>query len=490
MPRRPGASPWTVITQGRSLNYDDATLLDKLEYVVHSGSAAALSRTLSQPGFAVAVIDALGATVVELEKADVLLRAGELLGAVVDWGAAEEGRMAAVIGALPGGLGPFVEVIGHGDKDVAGVFAGSVGKVLGAKDIDVDGRAFVGKLCGLLENVGKGEGVGVVLDGPDSSSDIVAEISSGIGAEYIPTVSGIVADMQTGGGASGGDETLGRLLSGLAAFLGKEENRDVFCEKVNGRAGPALLTAMLGRDMRLPVQAKYQAVFCLWLLSFPKQTLSNDESSVVANALEAAEAPRLLTAVVREVSAEKVVRISLATLRNLMQMSTTLRKEMIGAGLVAALQSLCMRQWNDVDINDDLQVLASSLDSELASMSTFDVYRAEVLSGALEWTPPHRDDMFWRENVEKMDTNNMEILRCMVRLLNDSADTTVLCVACHDLAQFVKYHPRGRYITQSLGVKGRLMELMSEGDSEVRRYALNTVQVLMISNWNLMQRVS
>lgn len=128
-------------------------------------------------------------------------------------------------------------------------------------------------------------------------------------------------------------------------------------------------------------------------------------------------------------------------------------------------------------------MLAEALESELASMSNFDVYRAEVLSRALEWTPAHRDEMFWRENVEKLDRNQQEVLRCLVRALHESGDETVLAVACNDLAQFIKFHPRGRVIAQSLGVKARLMELMVSGEGEIRRYALNCVQVLMI-RWN------
>lgn len=173
--------------------------------------------------------------------------------------------------------------------------------------------------------------------------------------------------------------------------------------------------------------------------------------------MESAGVPRRLTSVLREVTSDKVVRISLATLRNILSMSSTLRKEMVGVGLVDALQSPSFRRYDDDDIRDDLGVLADALESELASMSSFDVYKAEVLSGALEWTPAHRDELFWRENVEKLERNQQEVLRCMVRLLHESSDDTILSVACNDLAQFIKFHPRGRAIAQSLGVKARLM---------------------------------
>ncbi len=286
---------------------------------------------------------------------------------------------------------------------------------------------------------------------------------------------------------------LNSLLSGLAAFLARGPNRVAFCDApaaaAAGAKPVAVLAGLLTKDANLPIQVYYQSSFCLWLLSFSgAHNASSPAAATVSSAMAEAGVPRRLTHVLREISAEKVIRVSLSTLRNLMKMSNSLRKDMVAAGLVGALESLCLLHWDDEDIRDDLGVLADALESEHASMSTFDVYRAEVLSGALEWSPPHRDETFWQANVEKLESNNLEVLRCIVRVLNESTDNTVLSVACHDLAQFVRYHPRGRQIAQSLGVKGRLMELMATGEGDVRRYALNGVQVLMITHWNLMQR--
>lgn len=298
---------------------------------------------------------------------------------------------------------------------------------------------------------------------------------------YIATVTDI-SSLTAQGSATTSDEQLCRVLSGLATFLSTDENRHLFCKvAAAGGSGPCVLAGLLDKEVGLPTQIYYQVIFCLWLLSFVSQQEHNTVIiKSVSQSLEEAAVPRRLTNALREASAEKVVRISLATLRNILKMSVTLRKEMVGAGLVNALQSLCFRKWNDEDIREDLGVLAEALESELASMSNFDVYRAEVLSGALEWTPAHRDDMFWEENVDKLERNQQEVLRCLVRLLQESTDEIVLAVACNDLSKFIKFHPRGRIIAQSLGVKARLMELMVSGEGDVRRYALNCVQVLMI----------
>lgn len=402
---------------------------------------------------------------------------------------------------------PFVNVLKH-DQEVASWFIRALGKMLGHKNVgafaekggcmdalDEQKAKYVSAVTSTLASITEhcmlahnAEDTPDVNAGQELSPSVAGELANASNAlGYIPTVAAISVTMPRASQSNVGDEQLGRILAGLAAFLSTDNNRFVFCKvcaaSPGGARGTTVLAALLDKDVGLPVQVYYQTVFCLWLLTFMNTHEDTSVVDTVSQALEEAAVPRRLTNVLREVSAEKVVRISLATLRNILKMSVTLRKEMVGAGLVGALHSLCFRRWNDEDIREDLGVLAEALESELASMSNFDVYRAEVLSGALEWTPAHRDEMFWRENVEKLDRNQQEVLRCLVRVLHESSDETVLAVACNDLAQFIKFHPRGRVIAQSLGVKARLMELMVSGEGEVRRYALNCVQVLMI-RWN------
>lgn len=76
-------------------------------------------------------------------------------------------------------------------------------------------------------------------------------------------------------------------------------------------------------------------------------------------------------------------------------------------------------------------------------------------------------------------------------------------VACWDLGEFARLHPRGRMleekknflsfflkilffifsILQQIGVKYPLMELMDHKDSEVRKQALLAVQKLLVTHW-------
>lgn len=443
------------------------------------------------------------------------MRAGRLLASTVDHITAKNrtSALASFISGLSDELfDAFLSTAGS-DKEVSSWYLSSVGKLLGHRSLqtalkgddnastnttvengEIPSHLLVEQTTTFVQNLTK------VLAGiteecvsaPHDEEEEPTPMELGNGAPrspvlqavsslgYIPTVPMIGEAHQL----NSGDEQLGRLLTGLAAFLSKEDNRVTFCTARASVGRPTtVLATLLDKEVGAPVQVYYQTIFCLWLLSFVGQHRDSTDIERVAQAVEEAGVPRRLTTVLKDVGSEKVVRICLATLRNILAMSPTLRKEMVGAGLVDALQSPSFRRLDDDDIREDLGVLADALESELANMSSFDVYKAEVLSGLLDWTPAHRDEQFWRENVEKLERNQQEVLRCLVRLLHESTDETVLAVACHDLAQFIKFHPRGRAIAQSLGVKARLMQLMVSGEGDVRRYALNCVQVLMI-RWN------
>ena len=43
-------------------------------------------------------------------------------------------------------------------------------------------------------------------------------------------------------------------------------------------------------------------------------------------------------------------------------------------------------------------------------------------SGSLEWTPVHRSERFWRENVTKLNDNKHELLRLLVAYLSKDGD--------------------------------------------------------------------
>ena len=53
---------------------------------------------------------------------------------------------------------------------------------------------------------------------------------------------------------------------------------------------------------------------------------------------------------------------------------------------------------------------------------------------------------FWKENVEKFEEKDFQILRVLLKLLEASRETRTLAVGCHDLGMFITTHPHGRSI--------------------------------------------
>jgi len=221
------------------------------------------------------------------------------------------------------------------------------------------------------------------------------------------------------------------------------------------------------------VQLLYQNVYCLWLLSYNPQVaeLMND-TKVIPNLVE----------ILKTATKEKVIRMTLATLRNLLDKATN-NELMIDCGIVRPLQSLTEKNWGDEDIVDDLTVIQDTLQKNITILSSFDVYKKEVLSGNLEWSTAHRSEKFWRENSHRLEEDNNKVLLVLKELLASSPNPLVLAVASFDVGEFARFHPRGKIIVQQLGIKIPLMKLMEDKDADVRKNALMAVQKLMVTNW-------
>ncbi|KAK1861627.1 hypothetical protein I4F81_004209 [Pyropia yezoensis] len=530
-PTSGAVAPWTVISQGSSLTYEQATGLDKLEFAQRS-QGSALSRLMDDEGHVKRATAALLVALNSMSSPTAISRSAFLLHDVVGW--SPVAAAAAVNTILTSQLDDaplFAPLLRHIDASGSQDSAPSVTAAACA--------LATGALMGtraLVKAIPKSSVFAPVLAAQEAafcryiatSLATHTAVHAGLGADDE------VEDGKAGGNGAGDDEeeqltpeqehaaetahdaaarareeAIHRTLGALAAYMMVDEHRTTYIQTIGdlepiarlvrpadalggsgGGGGAGSSGGSAGLANRSSVQVVYEALLCLWLISF---AAANDN---VSGAMDAAAVPRRLAALLRDAAAEKTVRVALATLRNLVSRAgggrgEQLRREMVGAGLVAILGRLSARGWADEELRSDLSSLSDALADELASMSTLDVYRSEVLSGALGWTPVHTDAAFWRTNAEALERDNRHVLRALVRLLYDQASEPVVqAVACHDLAMFIKAHPRGRAIANSLDVKGRLMQLMESPDAAVRRHALNAVQVLMIMHYDLLQRAS
>jgi len=176
---------------------------------------------------------------------------------------------------------------------------------------------------------------------------------------------------------------------------------------------------------------------------------------------------------------EKTTRILLSTLLNLLTSNRqTLLPTAVLARVPALLNSLKSRHLTDEDALEDLQSLNDLLEEYTKTQTTFDEYAAEIQSGRLRWSPPHRNPTFWRENARRiLEDNKGELPRKLAEILGKSWDNDkqVLAIGCNDVACLVKEVPEKRQQLEKLGLKGRVMELMQEADESVRWESLRAV---------------
>jgi V-type H+-transporting ATPase subunit H len=200
-------------------------------------------------------------------------------------------------------------------------------------------------------------------------------------------------------------------LSSMMALVVSDHGRHAVMD-INGLS---VIVQMLARatstmhDAMSPstVQLLYQLVFCLWCLSYNKaiaEQMATGQLKVIPQLVHVANA----------VSKEKVSRVCLMTLKNLLGHG---KGQMVQSGIMKVLGSLGGRKWADDDIATDIEQLNRSLEVDVASLSTFDVYKAEVLSGSLEWSPSHKSPKFWKDNIHKFSEGSYAIVSSLVAMI-------------------------------------------------------------------------
>ncbi|XP_020239298.1 V-type proton ATPase subunit H [Cajanus cajan] len=218
------------------------------------------------------------------------------------------------------------------------------------------------------------------------------------------------------------------------------------------------------------IQLLYETCLCIWLLSYYEPAI---EYLATSRTL-----PRLID-VVKSSTKEKVVRVVVLTLKNLMSKGT-LGAQMVDLQLPQVVQSLKAQAWSDEDLLEALNSLEEGLKDNIKKLSSFDKYKQEVLLGHLDWSPMHKDPIFWRENITNFEESDFQILRVLITILDTSNDPRSLAVACFDLSQFIQIHPAGRIIVTDLKAKERVMKLMNHENAEVTKNALLCIQRLLL----------
>ena len=187
----------------------------------------------------------------------------------------------------------------------------------------------------------------------------------------------------------------------------------------------------------------------------------------------------LYTHLLRLSPKEKTTRLILSTLYNLLvKNQKSLLPTAVLARLPSVLENLASRHLTDPDLLEDHEALKEMLDEYTKTKTTFDEYIAEVQSGHLRWSPPHRSTVFWAENARKiLEYENGEIPRKLAEIMSQpwENDKQVLAIACNDVGSLVKEVPEKRHQLEKVGLKRRVMELMQSEDENIRWESLRAL---------------
>ncbi|KAJ5091824.1 ATPase [Penicillium alfredii] len=258
-------------------------------------------------------------------------------------------------------------------------------------------------------------------------------------------------------------ETLEPLIETLRAAAGTKEN---------GTSGSSTRTIEPGLAGGVGLQLLYRVLLVVWQLTF--------ESALVGEELqESYEIVQLYTQLLRLSPKEKTTRLLIATLYNLCSSNrTALLPVAVFVRLPALLTNLGGRHLTDPDLLEDLNTLSTMLDEYTKTQTTFDEYAAELQSGHLRWSPPHKNPTFWKDNARRiLDEANGALPKKLAEILskNWDNDKQVLAIACNDVGHLVKELPERRTQMERLGLKTRVMELMADQDEAVRWESLRAV---------------
>ena len=251
-----------------------------------------------------------------------------------------------------------------------------------------------------------------------------------------------------------------QVFQDLTDLLQDVENRDKWVKDHGG------FSILCSKDLMLPDHAKmpggpalgddggdaqYRTVFALWLLSYDAEhsnTFGGKGKNVPACCING-EALKRLIQILRHSKKTRVVRVALMCLRNMTMKG--FNTDIVDFGAVDLLNALGSKKWPDEEIPEDIAATLDVLKKDVKDLSTWAQYRQEVISEELTFkNPAHNDETFWRQNVMKFEEKDFEVMKLLANILQKTAEDTnapdrdmKMAVACHDLGELARVHPRG-----------------------------------------------
>ncbi|SCV03944.1 LANO_0G07206g1_1 [Lachancea nothofagi CBS 11611] len=231
----------------------------------------------------------------------------------------------------------------------------------------------------------------------------------------------------------------------------------------------------------LGVQVQYYSLLTLWLLTFDHQIASDFVVKYLSDFLN-------LLKLVKITIKEKLSRLCIAIILNCVAPhvkghKSSIRQLLLLGNALPILQSLSERKYSDDELRQDLNTLKELLEETYQELTSFDEYEAEVNSKLLVWSPPHVDNGFWSDNIDKFKEQDWKLFKKLVAILaspnNELSTKTAIQVALSDITHVVELLPESVDVLAKLNGKVLIMELLNHPDSKVKYEALKATQAFV-----------
>ncbi|CAN6652887.1 V-type proton ATPase subunit H [Trichomonascus vanleenenianus] len=246
--------------------------------------------------------------------------------------------------------------------------------------------------------------------------------------------------------------------------------RSIFWSK-NAEIVPPLLK-ILDTTSRSSFQLQYYTLLIFWLITF--------ETYAAAEVITKYEMAPILMEITKNSVKEKIIRVALATLVNTIKLAPkTAIPSLLSYSTLPLVKTLSERKWADEELIADLETLQTTLQDAFDSMTTFDEYKHEIEGRKLRWTPPHRSELFWKQNIWRFKEVDYKMVKLLSSIVAESTDNISLAVACSDINHVIEELPEAMRVLEKQGAKIKVMELMNNSDPEVRYEALKATQAFI-----------
>ena len=234
----------------------------------------------------------------------------------------------------------------------------------------------------------------------------------------------------------------------------------------------------------LGIQLQYYSLLLIWLLTFDTRIASEMERQYLNNFLNLLQ---LVKVTIKEKISRLCIAIILQCCSKEIKGHKTFIKNLILLGKgISTLNSLSERKYSDEELRSDITTLKTLLEEEYKELTSFDEYLAEINSKLICWSPPHIDNSFWSDNIERFKQDNWKLFKKLIELLiefkdsNEPNDKIVIQVLLNDITHVIELLPEESVdVLNKLNGKVVIMELLNHSDSRIKFEALKATQSII-----------